>query len=244
MQGGTRRKDSYIGHPLPFIWHENSPRVRGYFPQYTKPLMDTIKKQNKTRSRQTNGAHLQGLRRRSVFSSPTRRKERKRGGIRRLGRSSQRRKIRKADRLSKRYFIICTWNCAGANRRDDVLEKMVYDFDVVCLPKKKKKKKNDMPKSGFTVIIEASRSWYGNISLEWSQQDSISSFNLDKWSMRIAGHPNRKTRWKTQIPDSHQCIHPPFQLHHRGKSDFLEDMEDELGDTIRISSDFNARSSL
>ena len=37
---------------------------------------------------------------------------------------------------------------------------------------------------------------------------------------QIAGHPDRKTRWETQIPDPHQCIHPPFHLHHRGKLGF------------------------
>ena len=24
----TKRKDSYIGHPLPFLWHEGSPRYQ------------------------------------------------------------------------------------------------------------------------------------------------------------------------------------------------------------------------
>ena len=36
MQGGTRRKDSYTGHPLTFVWHKSSPRLTGYFPQYQK----------------------------------------------------------------------------------------------------------------------------------------------------------------------------------------------------------------
>ena len=94
MQGGTRRKDSYIGHPLPFLWHEGSPRVTGYFPQYKKPRMDT---NTKARSRQRNGDHAQGSRRRLVSPSPTRRKQRKRGGKRRSGRGGQRRKMRKAD---------------------------------------------------------------------------------------------------------------------------------------------------
>ena len=44
--------------------------------------------------------------------------------------------MRKADRLSKRYFRVCSWNCASANRRGAVLEKMVYYFDVVYVYKK------------------------------------------------------------------------------------------------------------
>ena len=46
MQGGTRRKDSYIGHPLPFLWHEGSPRVTGYFPQYKNLAWIPIQKQD------------------------------------------------------------------------------------------------------------------------------------------------------------------------------------------------------
>ena len=44
MQDNTRQKDSYIGHPLPFLWHESSPRVTGYFLQYTKPYVNTSTK--------------------------------------------------------------------------------------------------------------------------------------------------------------------------------------------------------
>ena len=36
MHGGPRRKDSHTGHPLPFLWHEGSPRVIVYFPQNAK----------------------------------------------------------------------------------------------------------------------------------------------------------------------------------------------------------------
>ena len=38
MHSGTRWKDSYIGHPLLFLWHEGSPTETGYFPQYKKKL--------------------------------------------------------------------------------------------------------------------------------------------------------------------------------------------------------------
>ena len=142
-------KDSYIGHPLPFLWHEGSPRVTGYFPQYKKPRRDT---NVKTRSRQRNRDHAQGSRRRLVSPSPTLRKQRKRGGKRRSGRGGQRREMRKADRLSKRYFRVCSWNCASANRRGAVLEKMVYDFDVVCLQETRTCPNRPLVLQGFTVI--------------------------------------------------------------------------------------------
>ena len=92
MQGDTR-KDPYLGHPSPFLWHEGSPR-------YTKA---------KRRSRHCNGDNVQGSNRRSVSSSPSRQKQRKRGGKCRSGRGGQKRKMRKTDRLSKRYFRIYSW---------------------------------------------------------------------------------------------------------------------------------------
>ena len=59
----------------------------------------------KTRSHQRNGDHAQGSRRRLVSQSPNRRKERKIGGKHRSERGGQRRKMRKADRLSKSMLM-------------------------------------------------------------------------------------------------------------------------------------------
>ena len=41
--------------------------------------------------------------------------------------------MRKAERLSKRYFRIFSRNSANSNRRVSVLETVVYDFDVAGL---------------------------------------------------------------------------------------------------------------
>ena len=83
------------------------------FPSVQKTCMDTY---TKTRSHQSNGDHAQGPRHWSVSPRPTRPKQRKRGGKCRSGRGRQRCKMRKADRLSKRYSRVCSWNCASANR--------------------------------------------------------------------------------------------------------------------------------
>ena len=169
MQGSTRRKDSYIGHPLPFLWHEGSPRVTGYFPQYKKPHMDT---NTKTRSRQRNGDHAQGSRRRLVSPSPTRRKQRKRGGKRRSGCGGQRHKNEKSRQavqevLQSMLMELCkcqqTRHCPG----EDGLR-------LWCMSTRNK----DMPKSPTSASRlhshpEAWRPLYGNSSPEQSRQDSI-----------------------------------------------------------------------
>ena len=243
MQGGTRQKDSYIGHPLPFFWHEGSPRVTGYFPQYKKPRMDT---NTKTRSRQRNGNHAQGSRCRLVSPNPTRRKQRKRGGKRRSGHGGQRRKNEKADRLSKRYFRVCSWNCASANRRGAVLEKMVYDFDVVCLQETRTCPNRPLVLQGFTVIQRHEGRGMA-IVVRSNLSKTVSLLNLDKWSTssrELQGIRIEKPdeRHKSLILIN-AYIHT-FTCITRASWDFLEQMEDELGDTIMIYGDFNARSSL
>ena len=173
MHGGTRRKDSYIGHPLPFLWHEGSPRVTGHFLQYKIIHIDT---NTKTRSHQRNGDYAQGSRRRLVSPSPTRRKQRKRSGL-----GGQRRKMRTADKLSKRYFRICSLNCAGANRRGAVLEKMTFDFDVVCLLETRICPNRPLVLQGFTVIQR--HEGRGMAIVVWSYlSKTVPLPNLDKWS--------------------------------------------------------------
>ena len=139
--------------------------------------MDT---NTKTRSRQRNGDHVQGSRRRSVSPSPTRQKQRKRGK-RRSGRGGHRRKMRKADRLSKRYFRICSWNCASANRRGAVLEKMVYDFDVVCLQETRTCPNRPLVLQGFTVI-QRHEGCGMTIVVRSDLSKAVSLLNLDRWS--------------------------------------------------------------
>ena len=204
--------------------------------------MDT---NTKTRSRQRNWDHAQGSRRHFVSLSPTRRKQRKRGGKRRSGRGGQRRQIRKADRLSKRYFRVCSWNCASVNRRGAVLEKMVYDFDVVCLQETRTCPNRPLVLQGFTVIQKHEGRGVA-IVVRSNLSKTVSFLNLDKWSTS-----SRKLQGiRIEKPDERHkslilinaYIHPSTCI--TGASwNFPEEMEDELGDTIMIFGDFNARSS-
>ena len=76
---------------------------------------------------------------------------------------------------------------------------------------------------------------------------TVSLLNLDRWSTS----PRELQGFRIEKPDerhkplilSNAYIHPSTCI--TGASwDFLEEMEDEVGDTIMICSDFNARSSL
>ena len=54
----------------------------------------------------------------------------------------------------------------------------------------------------------------------------------------------KKKKQKSQIPDSHQCIQHTPTCTTGASWDFLEQNEDELGDTIILCSDFNTQSNL
>ena len=218
--------------PLPFLWHKK-----------TKPRMDT---NTKTRSRQRNGDHAQGSRRRSVSPNPTRRKQRKRGGKLRSGHGGQRRKMRKADRPSEKYFRICSRNCASANRLDPVLEKIVYDFDVACLQETRTCPDRPLVLQDSTVI-QRHEGRGMTIVVQSDLSKTVSLLNLDRWSTS-----SRKLQGiRIGKPDeTHKClilinayIHPSTCIT-GASSDFLEEMEEELGDTIMTCGYFNARSSL
>ena len=79
--------------------------------------------------------------------------------------------MRKPDRLSNRYFRVCSWNCGSANRRGALLEKMVYDFDVVCLQETRTCPNRPLVLQGMKAIVVRS-----NLS------KTVSLLNLDKWS--------------------------------------------------------------
>ena len=104
--------------------------------------------------------------------------------------------MRKADRLSKRYFRVCSWNHASANRRGLVLEKMVYDFDVVCLQETMACPNQPLVLQGFTVIvlqgftvIQRHEGCGMAIVVRSSLSKTVSLLNMDRWSTPIAGHP-------------------------------------------------------
>ena len=197
------------------------------------------------RSRQRNGDHARGSRRRSVSQSPTQQKQRKRGEKRRSGHGGQRRKLKNADRLSKTYFRICSCNCASANRRGAVLEKMAYDFDLACLHKKK-----DMPKSTTNASRPHSQRCQGRgmAIVVWSDlSKKVFSFNLHKWSTSTREVQGIRTEKPDERHKSLILINAhihPSTCFTEASWDFLGEMEDELGDTIMVCRDFNAWSSV
>ena len=122
MQGDTRR-DSYIGYPLPFLWHEGSPRVTVHFPQYTK-TSHGYQYSNKISAAQWGPCTELET---SISTSKPNPTETEEEGRKTQARTrAQRRKMESVDKLSKRYFRKSSWICASANRRGTVQETMWY----------------------------------------------------------------------------------------------------------------------
>ena len=146
--------------------------------------------------------------------------------------------MRKADRLFKRYFRIhvCSWNCASASSRGPVLEKMVNDFDVVCLQETRTCPNRPPVLQGFTVIQRHEGRGMA-IEVRSDLSKTISLLNVDRWSTRSG-------EWQGTLIEKPDERHKPLVLINAyihpstcstGASwDFLEGMEDEQGDTIMI----------
>ena len=177
----------------------------------------------KTRSCQRNRHHAQGSRRRSVSPNPKRRKQKKRGGKRRSGLGGQRHKMRKADRLFKRYRI-CSCNCANANRRDAVLKRMVYDFDVACLQETRTCPNRPLVLQDFTAI-----QWHQGRGMatvvRGDLSKTVSSLNLDKWStssrelqgIRLEKKPKQMRDANPSLSPMHTCTPSPTPQEQPGR---------------------------
>ena len=161
-----------------------------YFLQYTQTLQG-CQKPNMTFT-------AQGSRSRSVSQSQTRRKQKKRGGKRRSGCAcgSHRCKMRKADRLYERYFTICSWNCASANRQGAVLEKTVYNFDAVCLQETRTCPNQPQDDADLALVSQRLAPWTGTESHASHGSDHLAMvFSLQK--------PGIAPRWKPKYPFKH-----------------------------------------
>ena len=138
--------------------------------------------------------------------------------------------------LSKMYFKICSWNCASANRGGGVLEKMVYDFDVVCLQETRTCPNRPPVPQGFTVIQRHQGRGMA-IVVRSDLSKTVSSLNLEKWftnSRELQGIRIEKPdeRHKPLILINAYIYHSTYIT---GASwDFLEETEDELRDSIMI----------
>ena len=96
---------------------------------------------------------------------------------------------------------------------------------------------------GFTVIQRHGGRGI-SIVVRSNLSKTVSLLNLDRWSCELQGIWIEKPgeRHKSQILIN-AYIHPSTCIT-RASWDFLEEMEDELGDTIIICGDFSARLSL
>ena len=136
--------------------------------------------------------------------------------------------MRKTDRLPKRYFRICSWSCASANRRGAVLERMVYDFDVACLQETRACPNRPLVLQGF-IVIHSYRRRRMAIVVRSDLRQIVPLLNMNTWSTSspqpqgiLIEEPDERHKSLILI---NACIHPSACIA-RASWDFLEEMED------------------
>ena len=133
----------------------------------------------KTQSHPSIGDRAQGPGLKSRSPTNPNHRRRKRGGRNRK-RSGRKRAMTKSERLSKKYFRICSWNCASAGKRIEVIEKLACDFDILCLQETRTRPEKPLNVPNHTVIES-----YANrgmaIIFHRNLNCRVSTIDLNKW---------------------------------------------------------------
>ena len=120
--------------PLP--WYGALPGGQFRSPIICKPNMKNLKNLN------LNGKRRRSYGDRAPLATPspescgvnhaTHRKRGKRGG-RRKRRGGARKHQTKTERLRKKNLLVGYWNCRSVKQRGRILDRLIYDFDILCL---------------------------------------------------------------------------------------------------------------
>ena len=152
----------------------------------------------------------------------------------------------KAERLSKKYFRIGSWNCASAGKRIEVIEKLACDFDILCLQETRTRPEKPLDIPDHTIVqSHADR----GIAIVFHNKLSsrISTIDLTKWctsSTELLGiRVEKPDQRNASVVVINTYIHPS-KCTNKADWGFLEEIEDELGDAIIMCGDFNARSQM
>ncbi|NQZ78185.1 MAG: endonuclease/exonuclease/phosphatase family protein, partial [Ekhidna sp.] len=157
-----------------------------------------------------------------------------------------RRNRTKAERLSKKFFRICSWNCSSSRKRISTIEKLAFDFDVLCLQETRSSKDKPINLDNFLVFQKHEGRGLAMI-LKGNLKNKVSMIDLEKWCSSTC----ELMGVRLERPDGNQkslllinaYVHPGA---HTSKADwsFLEEIENELGDSTILCGDLNARSKI
>ena len=202
---------------------------------------------NKPRSRQRNGDRAQAGHH-SGSPDVARKRRHKRGGQKkRACRAGCRRNTTKAQRLSRKYFRICSWNCASAAQRGTaVIERIAYDFDILCLQETRTQPAKEIELDDFLVIQRHEGRGTAMI-ISKRLQSKVSKVDVEQWcndacELQAVRIEKPDGRHKSVIVIN-AYIHPGT-LNKKEKWEFLEEIEDTYGNCTVICGDLNARSAM
>ena len=130
--------------------------------------------------------------------------------------------------------------------RKEAIEKLAYDFDVMCLQETRTRPGKVIEMKDFTVLHRHEGRGLAMIFPNKLPQTSVSVLDLEKWC-----NDDRELQGiRLQKPDErHKSIILINAYMHKDsltskeKWEFLDELEDKLGNTIILCGDLNARSS-
>ena len=169
-------------------------------------------------------------------ASPTKRKVR-RGG-RNKHRAGQRMNRTKTERLRLKHMNVGYWNCSSAKQRGPILDRLVYDYDILMLQETKVEK---LRYAGFQCYANpVSKSHHGQAILV-RQDIAHSLLDLHEWDKEdrelqgIQVTVGGKTWNIVNLYAGNDAMLTPESW------DFLNELEELPGDFLLVCGDFNAR---
>ena len=160
--------------------------------------------------------------------SPQQERNEERGGKGKCGREGLRRNMSKAERLSRKHFRICSWNCASASKRRSRQVGRATSGDCNL---------QGLQNTVYTVDL-SQRLLNAVCQVDLSQwlQNAVSTVDLNQWLQNAVSTVDDAT-------NAMNCIHPGTAST-RATSHFPDQTEDELGDTTVMCGDLNVRSGM
>ena len=149
--------------------------------------------------------------------------------------------------MSRKYFRICSWNCASvAQRGTAVIERMAYDFDILCLQETRTRPAKEIELQDFLVIQRHEGRGTAMI-IPKRLQSKVSTVDVEQWcndacELQAVRFEKPDGRHKSVIIIN-AYIHPGT-LTKKEKWEFLEEIEDTYGDCTVMCGDLNARSAM
>lgn len=168
-----------------------------------------------------------------------RRGRRGRGGQRRGHRAGRRGRELKHQRLAKTHLRICFWNCGSARQRGEVLERLVYESDIILLQETRcEADKFALKVTGYVAILDSTKHGQAILIKKDIKATEIDLKQYSTDNVQLQGICVTHNNAPLNIINVYACNNC---FTHDGDWDFLSKICVNLHGEILFCGDFNAR---